>query len=146
MIRLATTYLLIAAVLPCPCECSGGAVAAGQERACCFQHQGDSCGDHGPQSPEEHDEDCLCRGAIIDGSRTVDDQLTSPVARQWALEIASPTALPLRAVSFESPRQFPPFATGRDVCALDVHSAALAAFSQASFARAPGHLSRDRLV
>ena len=78
-----------------------------------------SPGDETPQSPNEHDEDCFCHGAIFDGSRTADDESTCPVAIQWVLEVASPTNQPsLAAVSFELPHSFPPFSTGRDVCAL----------------------------
>jgi hypothetical protein len=123
MIRLATTYLLILVVLSCPYQCLGEAVceahAPGQKSGCCCKDQDQSPGDKTPQSPNERDEDCLCHGAILDGSRMADDELTSPVAMTWVLEDTSPAIDPsLLAVTFESPQQFPPFSTGRDVCAL----------------------------
>ena len=123
MIRLATTYLLIAVVLICPYMCLGesvlGAVAHCQQNACCCDDEENSSGDQTPESPNERDEDCLCHGAIFDASRSADDELTSPTTMQWLLEVASaPTNLSLAAVSFEPPHQFPPFSTGRDVCAL----------------------------
>jgi hypothetical protein len=67
----------------------------------------------------ESDTDCLCHGAIFDGSRTDDNESLSPPVINWVLDVASPfTNLSLAAVSFEPPHQFPPFSTGRDVCAL----------------------------
>jgi len=67
----------------------------------------------------ESDADCLCHGAIFDGSRIADEEWTSSPAINWLLEVApSSTNLSLAAVSFEPPHQFPPFSTGRDVCAL----------------------------
>jgi hypothetical protein len=123
MIRLATTYLLMAVVLICPYMCLGeavhGAVAPCQKAACCGEDQDDSSSDRMPESPTERDKDCLCHGAIFDASRSADDELTWPATMQWLLEVAStPTNLSLAAVSFELPHQFPPFSTGRDVCAL----------------------------
>lgn len=124
MIRLITTYSLIAVVLICPYMCLGeavhGAVAPCQKSACCCgEDREDSSGDRTPESPTDRDEDCLCHGAIFDASRSADDELASPATMQWLLEVASaPTNLSLAAVSFEPPHQFPPFSTGRDVCAL----------------------------
>jgi hypothetical protein len=48
--------------------------------------------------------------------RAADDELPLPMQR--VLEVALFTHLSLTAVSFESPHQFPPFSSGRDVCAL----------------------------
>ncbi len=125
MFRLATTYLLIAVVLICPYLCLGeavhGVVVSCHDSACCCDKPQDSSHDQTPESPTERDEDCLCHGAIFGASRTADDELTAPAAMSmhWVLEIASSTTnLSLAAVSFESPHQFPPFSTGRDVCAL----------------------------
>ena len=123
MIRLATTYLLIAVVLACPYQCLGEPVreasAPGQKSTCCCDDQHHSPGEETPQSPNECDEHCLCQGAIFDGSRMADDDLISSIAMQCVLEFTSPAIQPsLVALSFESPHQFPPFSTGRDVCAL----------------------------
>ena len=127
MFRLATTYLLIAVVLICPYLCLGeaayGAGVSSHECGCCCDEQQDqdSSHDQTPESPTERDEDCLCHGAIFGASRTAADELTAPAAMSmhWVQEIASSTTnLSLAAVSFESPHQFPPFSTGRDVCAL----------------------------
>lgn len=123
MIRLATNYLLIAVVLTCPYQCLGEEVhettAPGQRSTCCCGDQDQSTGDETPQAPNERDEDCLCRGAIFDASRVADDDLNTPMAMPGTLEVTSPANQPsLAALSFESPHQFPPFSTGRDVCAL----------------------------
>lgn len=123
MLRPATTHLLIALVLICPYLCLGeavgGLVAPCQTHVCSCNQQEDSSSDKTPESPNDSDPDCLCHGAIFDASRSADDELASSVAMCWLLEVASaPTNLSLAAVSFESPHQFPPFSTGRDVCML----------------------------
>ena len=123
MIRLATIYLLIVVLLSCPYQCLGKIVREGrapcQKSAMCCRDQDQSPDDKTPPSPNERGDNCLCHGAVFDGSWMADDELTSPVVMHWVLEVTSPT-IPrsLVAVSFESPQQFPPFSTGRDVCAL----------------------------
>ncbi|HUG67145.1 MAG TPA: hypothetical protein VMM76_05315 [Pirellulaceae bacterium] len=123
MCKTSIAHLLIAIVLICPYLCLGG--ETGSESAsrvtvgctCCSDHP-EQPGGETPRSPADQDTDCLCHGAIFDGSRTDDSELSRPTIN-WVLDVASTfTNLSLAAVSFEPPHQFPPFSTGRDVCAL----------------------------
>lgn len=123
MLRPATTLLLITLVLICPYMCLGEAVgqavAPCQTSTCRCNDQEESSNDKTPESPSDSDSDCLCHGAIFDGSRIADDELVSSPAINWLLVVASsPTNLSSAAVAFESPHQFPPFSSGRDVCML----------------------------
>jgi len=120
MIRLATNNLLILVVLICPYQCLGesvlGALEPHQEVACCCGEQQDASNDQAPALPHDCDEDCLCRGAICDASRTTDHELAATAVVLWTE--ASAMDLSRVGVCLESPHQFPPFSTGRDVCAL----------------------------
>ena len=121
--QTAVSKLLIALVLICPYLCLdeavGAVVASYPTSSCCCHDQEESSGDKTPESPNDSDSDCLCHGAIFDGSRVSDDELMSSPAFNWLFEVTSaPTNLSLADVSFEPPHQFPPFSSGRDVCML----------------------------
>lgn len=123
MLKPVTTLSLIALVLICPYLCLGEAVGVVEEplpaSTCCCHDQDEHASDKSPESPCDGDSDCLCQGAVFERSRTVDDELMSSPAISWLLAVtSSSTNLSLAAVSFESPHQFPPFSTGRDVCTL----------------------------
>jgi len=65
----------------------------------------------------------MCRGASIDSLRTAEVGFSSPLTINRLFEGASLSAtnfsfLSLAAIAFESPCQFPPLSSGRDVCVL----------------------------
>jgi len=127
--RRATPQLLIAILLICPYFClgeiAGGMNALHDSDSCscsghsCFGHSSQSDG----EAPNESQSDCLCHGAgaVADGLRTAQaESLLSLTIGSWLPDAVSLTSdVPsLTAISFEPPHQFPPFSTGRDVCAL----------------------------
>jgi hypothetical protein len=124
MLQKITSYLLITAVIICPYVCLEDAVAttsAACETDCC------SCARHNPppveptpQSPDDSDHDCFCQGAIMDSARVVELDYLTMLTGNWLLgsiQVLS-HGPSLADLSFEPPHQFPPFCTGREVCAL----------------------------
>ena len=139
--RSPISQLLIVVLLVCPYFCIGqiasGMAASHAPGLCscspssCPRMLGDSpqiasecpspSDDKTPEAPNKSRPDCLCHGAgaVGDGLRTVQVE-DSPMIHHW-LSDSTPltTAVScLTAISFEPPHQFPPFSTGRDVCAL----------------------------
>ena len=102
MLRISTTYLLIAIVLIAPQLCLGDvgdAVDAGGS-CCCAKHH-DCSGGETPQSPEENEPDCLCKGAVMDNVRSTGLELSALPAVDRLIDdaIQSPTALSLADTS-----------------------------------------------
>ena len=72
-----------------------------------------------PRLPDENEPDCLCRGAIIDGLRQVEPDDSAGLPVHWmTVEAEFTSQLSFVVVTTEPPHHFPPFSTGRDVCAL----------------------------
>jgi len=118
------THLLIFVVLSCPFLCRGveSSVSAPTcESHCCKCSETKSPADDQTPSPTNgSDSDCFCQGAIFDGRRPVDiDEAAPPViARLFYDSVLPIDAIAVVGHSFESPHQFPPLSTGRDVCTL----------------------------
>lgn len=112
-----TAHILIALVLACPYFCMGnalGSMPTGCSSGCCCPQN-----DPGQENPEAPaDGDCLCHGAVVDAdARTADLDLTIPLS--WLfVDVAWLTHPALSYITFETPHHFPPFSTGRDICAL----------------------------
>jgi len=73
-----------------------------------------------PQLPDSDGDDCFCQGAIIDHVRAVDPNEQHMLATGW-LDIGPRTTsigMSTADISSEPPHHFPPFSTGRDICAL----------------------------
>ena len=121
MLRFATSYILIALVLICPQLCWGEPVdGPGDEVGCCCAEHHDRSSGETPDSPERTDADCLCQRAIMDGVRLSELDSLTPIAVAWLISdaIVPSKTLALADYSSESPHQFPPFCSGRDVCVL----------------------------
>jgi hypothetical protein len=123
MVRIFSTYLLIAVVLACPYQCLGEPEctdkAACHDCTCCCDDSCDSSGDRAPVPPCDSDESCFCQGAIVAGPQSTRDELAQSAPVSWAVDF-SLVRVPVvvAAISFESPHPFPPFSTARDLCAL----------------------------
>lgn len=124
MLRTTTANLTIVVLLTCPYLCMGEVVGARlgdcQTDACsCSQGDGQS-DQETPSSPADNDPDCLCHGALVDVVRTIDFDDSTPLYINWRIVdgASCSTALSLANISYEPPHHFPPFSTGRDVCAL----------------------------
>ena len=122
MIRTSVTCLLIAVVLTCPYFCLGeavGEVLAPGYGCGCFHNQCQPS-DKTPDAPSQNDSDCFCQGAISDGVRSVEFDLELSLHVDWIDGTMLTAATPASFVdaSAEPPHHFPPFSTGRDVCAL----------------------------
>ena len=121
MNHLRFAYVLIAIVLACPYMCmeevSGSASGTCASGCGCSQSQP---GHESPGAPSEHDPDCLCHGAVVDGeTRTSDLGLAEPPAINWLVADNGAESSSLHfSIAFEPSHHFPPFCTGRDVCAL----------------------------
>lgn len=120
MNHLRIAHLIIAVVLACPYFCMGhvsGSTSAICETGCGCSHSQSQDGE-----PADHAPDCLCQGAVVDGEvRTVDFESAAPLSVNWLitdLAFLGPRCSVHSCISFESPHSFPPFSTGRDVCAL----------------------------
>jgi hypothetical protein len=127
MFRAINTYLQIAVLLICPYACLGkasGSESPPESAGCrCCSHEQEQPSQESPATPADQDQDadCLCHGAIVDGKlRTSELDQATPLASGWLIDnLALSSAVPSSAtISFERPRQFPPFSTGRDVRAL----------------------------
>ena len=122
MTQMRIAHIIIAVVLACPYLCMGessGSASAMCETGCgCSQNQPEP---ESPGEPADHDPDCLCRGAVVDGEvRTDDFDLSSPQTISCRV-IDTPsvsTDSGLTSLSFEPSNHFPPFCTGKDVCVL----------------------------
>ena len=114
-----TVHILIALVLACPYFCMGdalGSPSTGCSSGCCCP-QNDP-GQESPGAPAGNDGDCLCRGAVVDTEAGTAD-LDFAASLTWIVaDVAGSTHLVLSNIVFELPHHFPPFSTGRDVCAL----------------------------
>jgi hypothetical protein len=63
----------------------------------------------------------MCHGAIADGGvRAIDLEMSMPLAVSWFFTdtVCNSTSSTVSYLIFETPHHFPPFSTGRDVCAL----------------------------
>lgn len=121
MQRTATSYLLIAIVLICPYFCLGDGcdvIGVSSEPCGCSCVNDRDCPNDDQQPCQGGDSDCLCRGAITDSVRTTDCDFALPVTVYWLVDVEPADEIMLAAVAAEPPHQFPPFSTGRDVCAL----------------------------
>ena len=120
MKHLRIAHLIIAVVLACPYFCMGhvsGSTSAICETGCGCSHSQSQDGEPADPAP-----DCLCQGAVVDGEvRSTDIELSVPHSvNGLACDIAlvGRTCSVSSRIAFESPHSFPPFSTGRDVCAL----------------------------
>lgn len=122
MNHLRIAHLIIVVVLACPYFCMGH--VAGSTSAICESGCGCSHGQSqdSPGEPADPAPDCLCQGAVVDGEvRSTDIELSVPHSvNGLACDIAlvGRTCSVSSRIAFESPHSFPPFSTGRDVCAL----------------------------
>jgi hypothetical protein len=122
MNRLRIAHIVIAVVLACPYLCMGemsGSPFATCARGCdCSQNEPEP---ESPGTPADHDPDCLCHGAVVDGGlRTANlDSATLLTLSGLVAETKLGSAGAVHtSIAFEPPHHFPPFSTGRDVCAL----------------------------
>ncbi len=124
MQRTTVTFLLIAIILFCPYLCLGeeaGSESAPSLISCCYCIElQDRSSNETPETPNDNEPDCQCHGAIMDGVRPAVPDLSTQPAINWLIDdaVLFPIHLSLETGSFEPPHQFPPFSTGRDVCAL----------------------------
>ena len=122
MRRRLTGYLLITVLLMCPYLCLGKevgrTVAHSPSAACsCCMPPGESQ-DKVPTPAEENSPECLCHGAIMDGSRgdwpePATDHPVIPILDGDGGTIA---LLPFFVCSRFAPRHFPPGSSGRETC------------------------------
>jgi len=124
MLRTIIAYLLIAVVLICPYLCLGeeGAwtVAHSSAAGCaCCGEPAQSNGE-APESPDEGEPDCLCHGAIMDGSRVECPEARADEMLILALDLNDDTLASslLSALGSPLPSHFPPLSTGREICAI----------------------------
>ena len=123
MNRSRFSLLLIAIVLTCPYLCIGDALAVSvcaEQVVACGCTQG-TPGQENPGNPAESSPDCLCHGAVVDGNvRTVHLDWATQVGLSWFMaDVGSSLCrITLASIAFEPAHQFPPFPTGRDLCAL----------------------------
>ena len=122
MNHLRIAYLIVAAVLACPYVCmahASGSTSAICESGCGCSH---SQPRENPGEPADHTPDCLCQGAVVDGEvRAADFEFTVPLSVNWLVAdivILSSRCSVSSRIAFESQHSFPPFSSGRDVCAL----------------------------
>lgn len=122
MLRTTLPHLLILIVLICPYLCLGE--EAGEDGAACATicscaSERDSSRHESPGPPLDYDPTCLCHGAIVVQLTTVEVDHSNPLLDWHGDTTVALAKCPILAsVSFESPHQFPPFSSGRDVCAL----------------------------
>lgn len=123
MLRSCVTQLLVVLVVICPYFCLGEAAevpgAQSVSSTCCCK-RGPTDGDHESPHPQDRDEsDCLCHGAIADGVKVEAAECDTELFVTDLLDLSSdvvrsqPSYDLLLGVC-----HFPPFSTGRDVCAL----------------------------
>ncbi len=122
MNQLRIAHLIIAVVLACPYFCMGhvsGSTSAICETGCGCSH---SQSQENPGEPVDHAPDCLCQGAVVDGEvRSADFEFSVPLSVNWLvtdITFLGPRCSVPSCIAFESPHSFPPFSSGRDVCAL----------------------------
>ena len=122
MNHLRIAHLIIAVVLACPYLCMGhvfGSTSTICETGCGCSHTQPQ---ENPTEPAEHAHDCLCQGAVVDGElRSVDFEFSAPLSIDCLVAdvaFSIPKGAMYSNIGFESPHSFPPFSTGRDVCAL----------------------------
>lgn len=124
MLQTVTANLAIVLLLACPYLCMGEAVGAClelcQADACCCPQDGGTSDHQTPSSPDGNDPDCLCRGAVVDSVRSTELHDSAPPTINWPIGDVRLTTINVSSatIPFESPHHFPPFSTGRDVCAL----------------------------
>ncbi len=121
MYQFCITHLLITVVLACPYLCLGE--ARDSVGSTCTSGCGCSQNPPADESPEPSDDDpdCLCHGAVVDADvRIANLDLVTPLTLSWlvANSTMGSTSTVLARFDFEQPLHFPPFSTGRDVCAL----------------------------
>ena len=121
MNHLQIAHLIIAVVLACPYFCMGhvsGSTSAICKTGCgCSQTQSQD----NPGEPADHAPDCLCQGAVDGDVHSADLELVLPLTVDWFdtdIAFLNPRCSVPSCIAFELPHNFPPFSTGRDVCAL----------------------------
>ena len=122
MNHLRIANLIIVVVLACPYFCMGhvsGSTSAICESGCGCSH---SQSQDNPGEPADQTPDCLCQGAVVDGDvRAADLELAVPLSINGLacdVDFVGRMCSVSSRIAFESPHSFPPFSTGRDVCAL----------------------------
>ena len=122
MPRAFIAHLLMLVVLFCPYFCMGAeAESATTHRASsrCASCDEPTSGDNEAPQQREEDSDCLCQGALLDNAKVE--------ASETGIEFFVAALVDVNAevvaayVSADLSRHvchFPPFSTGRDVCAL----------------------------
>ena len=124
MTRTIVTYLLIAVVLICPYCCLGKDARQSTSHSppvscsCCSKPAPSD--DQAPRSPDEGDPDCLCHGAIMNGSKALCSEATADeiVISLLDLDDDGLSCSLLATLGSTLPSHFPPFSTGRGICAL----------------------------
>lgn len=122
MLRTITATLTIVVLLTCPYLCMGDGVGmrlAERQTHLCDCPQSDNQSDSGrPSCPTDKGPDCLCHGALADSVRTTELGDWDLLDVNSSLDNVCLADLSVTSTSFELPHHFPPFSTGRDVCAL----------------------------
>lgn len=125
--RQTTVHLLVCVLLACPLFCllALGGEEGPEDRspscACCSPDSSDSRPCHDGSDREQ--KNCLCRGAVICTIMRVADgdlEATPPSAIDHYLEVTNGPVAEIAGVAGLSslPSHFPPFSSGREICAL----------------------------